>query len=129
VSTPRILVVDHARHLLHSFASALHPYEVAVASNGALALSRLAASPAFDLVLCELDLPDLHGRTLYRVACTRSPELRSRFLFLTSESASPSQYLDVETSAVPVLAKPFDDDVLRAAVNDLLSRVPPRAEV
>jgi CheY-like chemotaxis protein len=126
-STPRILVIDHARHLLHSFATALHPYEVVVASSGALALFRLAASPAFDLVLCELHLPDLDGRTLYHLACTHSPALRSRFLFLTSEEApSPPHTFDIETSAVPVLVKPFDPAVLRTAVHDLLLRLSPR---
>lgn len=123
---PRILIVDNARHLLHSFVSALHDYNVVVASSGALALFWIAEQPDIDLVLCDLHLPDLPGRDFYHLVCARWPALRSRVVFMTDDDANPCS-LDDDTSAVPVLSKPFEPALMRAAVQDLLSRLPPVA--
>lgn len=127
VSPPRILVIDDELLLLKICARALRPCIVEVASSGALALARLATLPAFDLVLCDLHLPDFYGRDLYRHACTHAPELRTRFLFITGDCATPPPDLDDDSSTVRVLSKPFDPTVLRATVQDLLSRLPPVA--
>jgi CheY-like chemotaxis protein len=102
---------------------------VEVASSGTLALARLATLPAFDLVLCDLHLPDFYGRDLYRQACALAPELRSRFLFMTGDRTTPPPDLDDPSAAVRVLSKPFEPTVVRAAVHDMLSRLPPRAEL
>lgn len=128
VGSPRILVVDDELALLRICARALRPCVVEVASSGALALARLATLPAFDLVLCDLHLPDFYGRDLYRRACALAPELRSRFLFMTGDRTTPPPDLDDNSAAVRVLSKPFDPTVLRAAIHDLLNRPPPLAE-
>jgi two-component system response regulator MprA len=78
VSPARILVIDDEPSLLKTFPRLLRPHIVELASSGALALARLAALPAFDVVLCDLHLDDIDGRDLYRQACARWPELRLR---------------------------------------------------
>jgi CheY-like chemotaxis protein len=127
-SPARILVIDDELRLITTFARALCPCVVEVATTGALALARLATLPAFDLVLCDLHLGDLHGRDLYRQACARSPELRPRFVFMTGEGATtPPLSVDDDFRDVRLLFKPFDNAVLRAVVFGLLRGLPPRA--
>jgi CheY-like chemotaxis protein len=128
VSPARILVIDDEIPLLKICARALRPHLVEVASSGALALARLATLPAFDVVFCDLNLPDLHGRDLYRLACARSPELRPRFVFMTGDHVSNPPGLDDDFNAVRVLSKPFECAELRAVLHDMLSRLPPLAE-
>lgn len=129
VGSPRILVIDDELALLRICTRSLRAYVVEVASSGALALARLATLPAFDLVLCDLNLLDIGGRDLYRLACTLSPALRPRFLFMTGDRATPPPDVADDSAAVRVLSKPFDPAVVRAAVHELLSHLPPRAAV
>lgn len=124
-SPARILVVDDEIPLLKICARALHPCVVELASSGALALAKIATLPAFDLVLCDLHLGDIHGRDLYRQACARSPELRLRFVFMTGDRASSTPPRDDDDfRAVRVLSKPFDIAVLRAVVFGLVRGLP-----
>jgi CheY-like chemotaxis protein len=125
-SPPRILVVDDELPLLRICARALRPCIVEVASSGALALARLAVLPAFDLVVCDLHLLDFLGRDLYRHVCALAPELRDRFLFMTGDRAASPHDFDDDSASVRVLSKPFEPAALRAAVHDLLGRLPPR---
>lgn len=65
VSPARILVVDDELSLLKTFPRLLRPHIVELASSGALALARLSALPAFDVVLCDLHLDDIDGRAAF----------------------------------------------------------------
>src|SRR5947209_4269101 len=59
----RLLVIDDEAVLLACFARMLRSrHDVEVALSASLALSLLEASPAFDLVVCDLNLPDVTGR-------------------------------------------------------------------
>ncbi len=124
VSPARILVIDDELSLLKTFPRILRPHLVELASSGALALARLAALPAFDVVLCDLHLEDLDGRDLYRLACASSPELRLRFVFMTGDRGSSPPGLEDDTHAVRVLSKPFDRAALHDAIDDTLRRRP-----
>lgn len=105
----------------------LDPYEVEMATSGATALARPTSLPAVDVVLCDLHLDDLDGRELYRQACALSPDLRSRFVFMTGEH-NPPHRLDDDFGAVRVLSRPFDPDLLFAVLHDVLNGLPPRAD-
>jgi CheY-like chemotaxis protein len=127
--SPRLLIVDSALPVARVLATFLDPFEVEIATSGADALVRLAASPVIDAVLCDLhvdDLDHLDGRDLYRLACARSPELRGRFVFMTGASSPPPGF--DESSAAPVLRRPFDPDLLLATLQKLLLRHPPRVD-
>jgi CheY-like chemotaxis protein len=56
---PRILVVDRTRPVVRVLAAFLDPHVVEVATSGADALARLAASPLIDAVLRDLYLDRL----------------------------------------------------------------------
>lgn len=95
---------------------------VELASSGVIALDLLAASPPFDVVLCDVNLRDLAGPDVYARASARWPELRERFLFMTGEGASAVAGFGDESSRMRVLAKPFDVAALRSAVVEVLDR-------
>jgi DNA-binding response OmpR family regulator len=121
----RVLIVEDETALLTAFSRALgRDYTVERASSGVAALSTLAASPPFDVVLCDMNLGDIAGSSVYTSACERWPELRARFLFMTGERDSDVPGFGDGSSAMRVLVKPFDFATLRAAVADLLDGSP-----
>jgi CheY-like chemotaxis protein len=72
-------------------------------------------------VVCDLHMPDVDGRALYRVIARRPPP-RPAFLFVTGY-AHGSPYAEfIQAAQVPVLAKPFGISVLRGSVRRRLSR-------
>ena len=81
---PRVLVVDDdagvargLRRLLHSVA------DVTVEQVPAAALRRLQRGERFDVVLCDVMMPDMSGPELFEHVMASVPELGPAFVFLT----------------------------------------------
>lgn len=113
-----ILVVDDEnviRELLSRFFSR-RGHAVLAAVNGEHAL-RLAEHGSFDVVISDLHMPGMDGRTLIRRLRLLPSAARTRFILSTGDAiASPGRPGDAETSDVEVVAKPYDVDALAAVV-------------
>lgn len=101
-------------------------HEITVVTNVADALALLPtrknqerAVPLrrFDLILCDVMMPDLTGIDLYVAVKEASPETAARIVFLTGGAFTPAarQFLDEVKN--PRFEKPFDTNQLRAFVN------------
>ncbi len=117
----RILVVDDEELVVRSVKRILskeHDVVTRVAAKEALALC--AAGEKFDLILCDLMMPDMTGMDLHRELSRVAPEQANRMIFLTGGAftAKARQFL----SEVPKehLEKPFDPANLRAIVQRYL---------
>jgi CheY-like chemotaxis protein len=118
---PRILVVDNDVDMRELIELALdgEGHDIDSVDSGQAALERLAQH-AYDLVVCDLHMPDVDGRAIYRVIGRRPPP-RPAFLFVTGYAhASPYEEF-VKAVQVPVVAKPFAITVLRGTVRRILS--------
>ena len=75
----------------------------------------------FDLILCDLMMPDMTGMDLYAAIRAAAPEQASRMIFVTGGAFTPRaiEFLDTVTNLR--LDKPFDLRNLRALVRDLLA--------
>ena len=104
----RILVVDDDPTLLAVFVEALtaEGYRVATASNGRLALDRMREA-RYDVIFCDIRMPELDGIGLYRVLERDHPELCPRIIFVTGYGLSPDIQAFVLETGVPILWKPF----------------------
>jgi CheY-like chemotaxis protein len=90
-STParRLLVVDDEpliREILQEGLVGLG--EVLAADSGRQALELIAAQPDFDLILCDLMMPDVTGAELAQHLERNAPELARRMIFLTGGAFS-----------------------------------------
>jgi two-component system NtrC family sensor kinase len=123
VAPARILVVDDepvvADFVRRTLAEDRH--HITVAERGGAALDELSQA-AYDLVICDLKLPDMPGPELYSRAAEASPELRDRFLFLTGDTLGPATAGFLRGRADPWLEKPLMPDELRRVVGQHLSR-------
>ncbi len=119
---PRILVVDDDADVREALKLALADlgYDVDSIDGGRAALEQLAQHP-YDLVVCDLHMPDRDGPAVYR-ELARRPAPRPSVVFVTGY-ADAGPYEDfVRTTQVPVLVKPVDIDVLRETVRRVLGR-------
>ena len=83
-------------------------FEVATATSGREALELLAAEDRFDVVLCDLMMPDVSGMDVYERVAEVSPGLAARFVFVTGGAFTGRARAFVEQVGAPVLEKPFD---------------------
>jgi len=116
-----VLVVDDepligasARRLLSS------EHDVVVVQSGAAALSAVDSPRAFDVVLCDLMMPEMTGIELHQALQRSRPELAERMVFITGGAFTLAAEVFLERVAVRRMDKPFDPHALAAVVRDLV---------
>jgi PAS domain S-box-containing protein len=116
-----ILIVDDEAGIRSALAYLLRRdgHEIDTAANGVAALAKLQ-SRTFDLILCDLRMPELDGPGLYRALQDSSPPLLQRFIFLTGDTLSPETRDFLEQVGVPRLTKPFTAREARRVVEQAL---------
>ncbi|HEX6766182.1 MAG TPA: response regulator, partial [Polyangiaceae bacterium] len=63
-------------------------HDVVVIAGGRDALGRLERDADFDLVLCDLDMPEVTGKVVYETVARSHPELVHRFVLMTGGACS-----------------------------------------
>jgi CheY-like chemotaxis protein len=116
-----ILVVDDEPGIARALAYLLRRggHTVDTAANGRLALPKLHMQ-AYDLILCDLRMPELDGPGLYQAIQQQHPHLLPRVIFLTGDTLSPEARTFLEQTEVPRLSKPFRAAEVRRLVAQVL---------
>jgi signal transduction histidine kinase/ActR/RegA family two-component response regulator len=105
----RLLVVDDDVLVARTLARQLSGHHVEVVSSGQAALERLSTDDrSFDLVLCDLMMPDMTGMDVYEAVEVRCPELAERFVFISGGGVTERSRKFLEVHADRVLPKPID---------------------
>lgn len=115
----RVLVIDDEPRIVDMVCRFLEGFEPVVAANGREALERLAEFSDFDIVICDVMMPEIGGLDVYRAVAERYPGLEQRFVFMSGGSLSAA--IDAELGALPntLVRKPFLPRDLRAAVAEI----------
>ena len=116
-----ILVVDDQPLVAALIADllALEGYEVETAKNGREALEKIAGR-SYDLILSDLQMPELDGVGLYHELERQQPSLLQRLAFVSGSTEVPEYASFCEQTAVTLLGKPFGVADLHRLVQDLL---------
>jgi signal transduction histidine kinase len=125
VPSHAILLVDDEPGIIKALTRLLcrDGHTVDTAANGQLALTRLQER-AYDLILCDLRMPELDGPGLYRALEQHAPQLCRRFIFLTGDTLSPEVAAFLAQSDVPRLTKPFTAVEVRRTIAQALRGSP-----
>jgi len=116
----RVLIVDDEPAMCELIEVTLEDACHAVESvgSGRTALERLAQH-TYDLIVCDLHMPDRDGPAVYR-AIERRPPPRPAFLFVTGYADGGPYEEFIRATQAPVMIKPFGIDVLRETMSRLL---------
>ncbi|MBN2492790.1 MAG: response regulator [Planctomycetes bacterium] len=120
----RILVVDDEERLLNLFRRVLvkEGFRVTATASGQEAI-RLLETDAFDAVIVDYHMPDLHGRAVAEHLLAHRPALARR-LILTTGDAEARDFRELRGRAQAVaLAKPFQIGEMLATVRATVGRV------
>ncbi len=117
----RILLVEDDRPLAEALNALLvgSGYAVDTVHDGASA-EALAAAERFDLVILDLNLPEMDGLSVLRAMRGRSDP--AAVLILTARGAPEDRVRGLDLGADDYLAKPFDVAEFEARVRSLLRR-------
>lgn len=94
-------------------------HSVRATASGFEALRWLEEQP-WDLLIIDVQMPEIDGPTLYREVLFRWPEAAARVLFVSGLDEITHDENTVKTLNVPVLFKPFTLDQLRDTVARVL---------
>jgi len=120
-----ILVVDDSVTMRALVRNALEPdqHRVVEAADARAALAALDATPA-DLVITDVNMPEIDGLTLVRTLRERPRERFVPILVLTTEGGEAMKQRGREAGATGWIVKPFHPDSLRSVVQRVLKARP-----
>ncbi|MFN8610657.1 MAG: ATP-binding protein [Vulcanimicrobiota bacterium] len=113
----KCLVIDDDPKVARIFQRLLSKCECQVALGGVEGLECLRRTEPFDLIICDLMMPDLSGIEVYQAA----PQTRrARFVFVTGGVLAAEVESFLSEVQAPVLNKPFEREQLLAAYKTLI---------
>ncbi|HEY6881307.1 MAG TPA: response regulator [Polyangiales bacterium] len=104
---PRVLVVDDEPMMCELIGALLAgEYEVTSFSSALAALHALRAG-MYDVVLCDLMMPELNGMELYELLSHERPDLAQRFVFISGGAFTERARYFIANTRRPQVRKPF----------------------
>ena len=105
----RILIIDDepllGQTLLYAFKGR---HDVSICTSGRAGLTQLEQDAHFDLVLCDLMMPDVSGAAVFEAVKRDHPELVARFVFMTGGAFTDRAREFLSQHAGAQLEKPFN---------------------
>jgi CheY-like chemotaxis protein len=113
----RLLAIDDEALLLNAYRRMMRKsHDVETVAGGREALERLEVDRDFDVILCDLQMPQVSGIDVYEAVAKRWPHLRDRFIFLTGGVFTARSRTFLERNRCTCLEKPIELAALLAAI-------------
>ena len=111
----RVLIIDDERLVRDALTRLLQTeHEVVSAGSGEAGLAALDAG-GFDVVICDVMMPGMNGREVYRRVAAQHPGFERRLVFISGGTFTPELDEFLRTTTNRCLSKPFKlDDVFIA---------------
>jgi CheY-like chemotaxis protein len=116
-----IAIIDDDALMCEVLASLLSDdYEVVSFTSPRIALAA-ALEGTFDLILCDVMMPELNGIELYERLVRERPELANRFIFITGGAFTERARLFLRATDRPTVQKPFSRQALMKVIQSTLA--------
>ncbi len=117
-----ILVVDDDERVARALRRVLQSaHEVEIATSGRIAMERIRAGASWDVVFCDLMMPEMTGMQLHDEMTRIAPALAERVVFVTGGAFTDAARQFLERVPNARIEKPFAPEEIRALVADRLS--------
>ena len=120
----RILIVDDEAALARALSNALREdHDAELAGDGAAALALLVAGERFDVILCDLLMPEMNGVDFYRELARSHADYLPRLIFMTGNVCAAGTLDFLGETGAPWFEKPFAMDALQVAIRKIADRL------
>jgi PAS domain S-box-containing protein len=117
-----VLIVDDEVLFATSLRRLLsNEHTVTVVNSGRDALAKVRAGERYDVILCDLMMPEISGADLHATLSELAPDLAERMIFITGGAFSPASQQFLERITNQCFEKPCDVEELRAAIRRCVS--------
>lgn len=116
-----IYVVDDEIHVTRALERMLKEAAVTKENDGRAALAHLKKAENYDVVICDLMMPDVTGMQLYNELSALDSSLCSRFLFITGGAVTSAAEEFLERDDIRYLLKPVMPIALKTAINEIIA--------
>ena len=114
----RVLVVDDDMSVAEALKRVLaREHDVVVVNDGRCALERIRAGQTFDVIFCDLMMPEMTGMSFFAELAEMAPEVSARVVFISGGAFSPGAAAFLDCVPNRLIEKPFDFQALRALVS------------
>ncbi len=115
----RVLVIDDEPMIASVVTRSLRAeHDVITTTRAVEALERLRSGESFDVILCDLMMPEMSGIEFHAELAELDHELAEEVIFVTGGAFTPGAREFLDRIPNDRLTKPFDVATLRALVND-----------
>ena len=116
----RILVIDDEPNIGRSFVRSLPEHDVTFVDSGREGIRRLDAGERFDLIFCDVMMPDLTGRDVHEQIGERHASMLERIVFMTGGAFTERASEFIERVNARRVDKPFDVATIRTVLREKL---------
>lgn len=120
--TGTVLVIEDEPALGRVLQRLLAPHRVTVVTRASEALGRVAAGESFDLILCDLMMPEMTGMDFHAELSRSFPAVAARVVFMSGGAFTPGAREFLERTPNRRIDKPIDTARLRQLVEEALAR-------
>lgn len=117
----RVLVIDDEPVLLRGLKRSLSEHDVLTATSVSQGI-QLYISHDFDIVFCDLMMPDSNGLEFYSHLCQLGPEHASRLVLMTGGVFAERLGCSLSEVSSPCILKPFRAGELERLIHQALSQ-------
>jgi PAS domain S-box-containing protein len=116
----RLLIVDDEPMILGALRRSFSAdYQVTCVGDGRRALERIRAGERYDVILCDLMMPEITGMDLYAEITRLAPDQRERIIFVTGGAFTPRAREFLESIPNARVEKPIDFQNLKLLLRNL----------
>lgn len=120
----RVLVVDDEPVLGTTIQRMLaREHDVTAVTRAREALDLIAAGRRYDVILCDLMMPEMSGVDLHAALSNLAPDQADRMIFMTGGAFTPAARAFLGRFANPSIEKPFSPASLRSLVRERLAAI------
>jgi CheY-like chemotaxis protein len=114
-----VLVIDDEPSVAKALGRALErEHEVTIVPSAGEASRLIVAGRRYDVILCDLMMPQMSGMDLHADLAQHAPEQATRIVFLTGGAFTSEARSFLDGVPNHRLEKPFDTQQVRSIVND-----------
>jgi CheY-like chemotaxis protein len=116
----RVLIIDDEPLAAKALARVLREHSVTVADHSPTGL-KLALERPFDVIFCDLMMPELNGMAVHDMLALEEPRAAERIVFVTGGTFTEEARTFAARHAGRCLFKPFDTSLVKGAIDRILT--------